>query len=621
MSGIVGIVNLDGAPVDRELLSAMTQALSFPWSESVKSWFDGQVGFGHTLLRTAPATDRDEQPANADGKFWITADARIDGRAELIEKLRSNGSQNSLEDPDHELILSAYRTWGSDCVEHLLGEFSFAIWNTEKRRLFCARDHFGFKPFYYARFPNSFVFSNSLDCLRMHPSVSDKFNEAAIADFLLFGLNRDQSTTVYSGISRIPAASSLECGPADFTVRHYWTLPEIEPIYFKRPQDCVDQFRELLDSAVGDRMRSNTVCVALSGGLDSTTVAASARRVLDKRGGLSDLWSYTNVYKSLIPHEEGYYSERVAEALRISLKHYANDNGKLYGDFDDPNYSTPQPIHVPMGFSGNNPLPDIAERGRVLMTGYGADPALSSLRTAHIRREIKARKFGRLAKDLMGYFSAERRFSRLYLSGHWYKFWHPRAAIEEYPEWLDPEFEKRVNIRDRWHAASADFPPNNSARPEAYSSMVGAPWGDYCEGGNPGISRFPVELRHPFFDLRLIKFLLALPALPWSVDKEILREASRGILPDAVRLRKKTTLLEDPIIATLQRPEAAWVDHFEPAPDLRSYVVQSRIPRLVGTQDSIIAWVNLRPISLNFWLQRLKVSDYTSRSHSAGGNL
>ena len=118
----------------------------------------------------------------------------------------------------------------------------------------------------------------------------------------------------------------------------------------------------------------------------------------------------------------------------------------------------------------------------------------------------------------------------------------------------------------------------------------------------------------------MVKFLLALPVLPWCADKEILRQASRGILPKAVLLRKKTPMPADPIIAVLQRPESAWLDHIEPAPEFQSYVVPNKIPQLVGTQESVVAWVNLRPISLNFWLQRVDAREYKHMSHKAGGN-
>ena len=113
----------------------------------------------------------------------------------------------------------------------------------------------------------------------------------------------------------------------------------------------------------------------------------------------------------------------------------------------------------------------------------------------------------------------------------------------------------------------------------------------------------PLEVRHPFFDLRLVSFLLALPALPWCSDKELLREAARDVLPDAVRLRRKSPLRADPLIALLERPESAWVDSFEAVPELERYVERRLIPRVFREKDPWRAWIHLRPLSLNFWLR------------------
>jgi asparagine synthase (glutamine-hydrolysing) len=141
-------------------------------------------------------------------------------------------------------------------------------------------------------------------------------------------------------------------------------------------------------------------------------------------------------------------------------------------------------------------------------------------------------------------------------------------------------------------------------------------WPRNFETFDPGNLGIPVESCHPFFDLRVLKFLLALPSLPWCSDKEILRRAARGILPDAVRLRKKSPLSSDPIVALLQQPEAAWVDTFEPAPELLEYVRRDRIQPVYRTSDAGQAWTHLRPLSLNFWLQRRTLTSLPPREGS-----
>src|SRR5258705_3031965 len=204
MSGIVGIVNLDGAPIVQDLLWRMTHLMSFRGPDAQEIWIDGNVSFGHTLLRTTWEADTENQTLTLDGEIWLTADARIDGRAELINALKDKlaGRLHTRSLNDAELILYAYEAWGEDCVKHLIGDFAFAIWDGRERRLFCGRDHLGVKPFYYARVGNSFLFSNTLNCLRLHHAVSNELNDLAVADFLLFGFNQDKATTTFADIQR-----------------------------------------------------------------------------------------------------------------------------------------------------------------------------------------------------------------------------------------------------------------------------------------------------------------------------------------------------------------------------------------------------------------------------------
>ena len=186
---------------------------------------------------------------------------------------------------DAELILRAYRVWGEQCVDHLLGDFVFAIWDAPRQRLFCARDQFGVKPFFYAQLGSLFLFSNTLDCIRQHPAVSNKLNDLAIADFLLFDMNQDPATTSFADIQRLPPAHTLTCeaGPR-------LSSPLLDSFrrsarsFQARPKNTSSASCELLDTAVADRLRTHSVAVFMSGGLDSPTVAASAKRVLSRNG-------------------------------------------------------------------------------------------------------------------------------------------------------------------------------------------------------------------------------------------------------------------------------------------------------------------------------------------------
>ena len=101
------------------------------------------------------------------------------------------------------------------------------------RHLFCARDHLGVKPLFYAHLGQKLIFSNTLDCIRQHPAVSERLNDLAIADFLLFDLNQDLATTSFADIQRIPPAHSAKWSALGAQLCRYWTLPIDEPLYFR----------------------------------------------------------------------------------------------------------------------------------------------------------------------------------------------------------------------------------------------------------------------------------------------------------------------------------------------------------------------------------------------------
>jgi asparagine synthase (glutamine-hydrolysing) len=607
LSGIVGIFHRDGAPIERALLQSLVDFLAHRGPDSREIWMGTSIGLGHTLLRTKKDSFSERQPAGFEGRYWITADARLDDRAGLLEALALSGNDIGSSLPDSDLILRAYAKWGTACVEHLRGDFSFAIWDTHNKHLFCARDQFGIKPFYYASVGSVVIFSNTLECIRWHPAVSGRLNDLAIADFLLFDMIREPASTSFADIQRLPPAHTLVCGAGGISLRRYWVLPVSPPIHRQRPTECVEQFRELLDQAVADRLRTNNVGVLMSGGLDSSTVAASAKRTLARSGSSAGLCAYTEVIESLIPHEERHYAGLVAKALNIRIEFQGDQTGlREYRNHDDNRW--PEPVHSPGSDGGRVQMRQIASRNRVALTGFGADPALSSLLSIHFGHLLKKGQFGRALVGAMRYLAAEGRFSRLYLRTRWHRWFASKGQAPHYPGWLNRDLEKCLGLRERWQTMTRASAQNTAVRPVAYEAMVDPFWPALFEGYDPGVTLAPVEVCHPFFDLRLVDFLLALPALPWCADKELLREAARDILPDAVRLRRKSPLLADPLVALLQQPESAWVDFFEAVPELGRYVERGLIPRVIGEKDAWTAWIHLRPLSLNSWLRSKDVS-------------
>jgi len=602
VSGIVGLLHPDGSPVDRQLLDRMTSFLAFRGPDAVHTWVGGNVGLGHTLLRTTEESASERQPLTLDQRAWIVADARIDAREELITKLAANGRTVTSSVPDVELILHAYYVWGEECVDHLLGDFSFAIWDASRRRLFCARDHFGVNQFYYASVGNRFLFSNSLNCVRLDPSVSARLDDLTVGDFLLLGFNSDPSATAFAEIRRLAPAHVLSVTDAGVSLRRYWTLPVEDEIRYRHESDYVDQFRELLGLAVRDRFRAPRASLLMSGGLDSSSVAAVAASTAPP--GQDRLKAFTLVHEHLIPDEERHYSGLVAQALNLPIQYLPVDDYNLFDGWEDVTTRPSEAFCEWLLAIQDDALRQASAFSRIVLTGQGGDPALSTSVSHYARSLLKGFRLARFLQDFGRFAVAEGRFSRLYLGTRWRVLRSRLARPAGRPVWLAPEFSARSSYEEKLSQIFGVASFRHPLRPHAYQVLTSPVWPYYFSLYDAGTTRVPVECRHPYFDLRLIRFLLRVPPVPWCTDKEIVRLALRGMLPDSVRLRRKSPLTHDVVPLLLRRPGHWWRD-VPPAPGIENYVQWQRLPHQTAAESSDAAWSYLSAVGLNLWLTAL----------------
>jgi len=615
MSGIVGIVHLDGAPIDRGLLSRMTDFMAFRGPDAREIWVDGNVGFGHTLLKTTDESERERQPFTLDGRVWIVADARVDARSELIPKLKAHGHDDlSPAATDVELILRSYQVWGEDCVEHLLGDFAFAIWDGPHKRFFCARDHLGVKPLFYAHLCQKLIFINRLDCIRQHPQLSDRLNDLAIADFLMFELNQDKAATTFGDIQRVPPAYSATCSEGDLKLRHYWTLPIDEPVYFRRNDDYIDRFRELLSGAVGDRLRTDRVGIFMSGGLDSPTLAATANRLLRGRFDNPAVCAFTIAYDGY--DEERHYAGLVASQLGIPIKFHGWNGDTFDPDWHRSPFHTPEPVPYPARLNSDFVfMRQVAAHSRVALFGEGPDNALRYEWRPFLSYLARQGRFGRLCYDVCRHAILHRRIPLLptILLPTIRRILKLRFSGEKetvfFPDWFNREFENRLQLHARWDRLRVEPASPHAVRPVGHSSFYIPLWQAIFETSDPAFTRSALEVRHPFIDLRLLRYLLAVPAMPWCRSKYLIRRAMRGLLPEEVLHRPKAPVVHDPWTEHLQR---CALSPLVAEAGLKQYVDVDRARASVG--DRTRFRVDFRPRALSYWLQNVHRQRHNSNS-------
>jgi asparagine synthase (glutamine-hydrolysing) len=316
------------------------------------------------------------------------------------------------------------------------------------------------------------------------------------------------------------------------------------------------------------------------------------------------LRAFTSVSDRLLPDPERHFAPLAANALGIPIDFFSGDD---FSPFDRGTFpAMPEPIHNPFASLQHAQLAAVALRTRVAFTGNGGDPAFSSSLSAHFAGLFRRRRFGRILRDLAHYFSAEGRFSRLYPATRFRILSGRIRQPDLFPSWLNPEFAARLDLPARWEEVKRPVaPPLRAPRPTAYENLRSVIWAQMFETLDPGVTRLPLEFRHPFFDLRVLSFLLRLPALPWCSDKELLRLSLRGVLPDAIRLRPKTPLVADPLVVALRHDASRWTSRLIPSGPLEPFVQVDRVPEVADEIDSNRAWMHLRPLSLQGWLQHV----------------
>ncbi|NJN31118.1 MAG: lasso peptide isopeptide bond-forming cyclase [Synechococcales cyanobacterium RM1_1_8] len=310
MSGIVGIYRLDGTAVAEADLDRMLQKLKHRGPDGLHSWQSGPVGLGHCMLHTTPESLFERLPSQRDGCV-ITAHARIDNREELYQALSVAQLQPLEQLADSDLILLAYQQWGKDCVDHLLGDFAFAIWDGPRKALFCARDHMGIRPLYYYKENGIFVFASEIKAILALGEVPNQINEIRVGDCLISNFS-DQEITSYQNILRLPPAHWLTCQVSHpVKIHRYWKLQVNHSVELNSTTDYPALLREHFTEAVNCRLRSALpIGSHLSGGLDSSSICCVARNLLATEGR-SPLHTFSNVCDSIPDSNERSFIETV----------------------------------------------------------------------------------------------------------------------------------------------------------------------------------------------------------------------------------------------------------------------------------------------------------------------
>ena len=559
MSGFVGVFNRDGRAVDGPLLEALTASLAFRGPDGSRTWLAGPVGFGCSRFTTHPARDGETLPLALDGRWRLTGHIRLDAREELAEALcaveRSDAAR-SLQDAA--LVLRAYRAWGPACIHRVHGDFSFAVWDGAARRLFCARDRFGVRPFFYAPLRDVLVFGNTLETLLRHPDVATTPYEPALADYLVVGNLLEADRSFFADIRRLPPGHTFVVEPGrEPRAERYWELPVEPELRHARDADYVDEFAELLSRAVADRAPPGRVALFMSGGLDSASIAAVLAGKLGRAPAGASARAICLGWNGVFADPEPALARRCARALGIDLDVHEFTDPEPFRGWDTAEGAGPEPEDDAYRNHSLTGLHLAAAQSRVALTGRVGNELFAD---EFLLDELRRAPGWRPLAGALSYWRAAGRRPPLGLRA---LLAPERRDWLQIPPWLDGRWLARMDMPARLRAF--DPPPQGHGRlPHARARMRLGSQRAFAgfEFTDAGAARVLLDSRYPFADERLVRFALRLPALPWCVDKHLERRALAPWCPVEIVRRRKTVLAADPFATWLAAQPtfpASWV--------------------------------------------------------------
>lgn len=545
MCGIAGYITSLGASGAVVTLGRMAEAIRHRGPDDFGFYHDDWAHLAHRRLSIIDLQGGHQPMANETGSLWITFNGEIYNHAALRRPLERAGHRYQTRS-DTETILHSFEEYGPDCVTRFHGMFAFAIWDSERRRLFCARDRMGIKPFYYSWDGRTFAFASEVKALLEHPAISPALAEDLLPEMLAFGYTSGDRT-LFRGIRKLMPGHwlVLDAASGQVTSEQYWDLPQARTSgetvrdVDRRPL-IVETQRRLRQSVESHLMSDVPLGVFLSGGVDSSAIAALAQRAAARR-----MQTFAVGYGEA-PYSELGWARYVSETLGTEHREVTVGMDDFFGTLPRLIWQEDEPIAWPSSVSLYFVSKLAAEHVKVVLTGegsdelfagyeryrwqqvndrytsiYGAVPertrrrvrrwiAASSLLTPGLRRKLGHTVLGR---DLG--------FESLYLDNFYCAF-DPGAGRDPYMQ--------------HWNAR-AGSPLARTLYADQKTYLV-----ELLMKQDQMSMAASLESRVPFLDHALVEFAAGIPdhlKIRGRVQKYVLKAAVRDLLPRDVVHRKK----------------------------------------------------------------------------------
>ncbi|MFA4860786.1 asparagine synthase (glutamine-hydrolyzing) [Methanoregula sp.] len=527
MCGIAGQFCLDGNVPDGSLLEEMSRRLTHRGPDGEGTRILGSAGLVHRRLAIIDLTDEGLQPmTNEDKTLWLVFNGEIYNFIELREELVQKGHRFHSQS-DTEVILHAYEEWGEDCLSRFNGMWAFSLYDEKNRTLFCARDRFGIKPFYYTLAGGSFLFASEIKALLAHKKAGTEPNLPVLGTFLAWGVQDHTEETMFEGIFQLPPAHAMKITAAGAgTPFRYWEVKVNGEIRSDVPDEQVaSRLHVILEDATRIHLRSDVpVGTCLSGGIDSSTLTILINQLIRNEASAS-VGTRQKTFSSVFSDkrfDESRYIDEIVAATGVDAHSTVPSPEELWDDIDRLVYAQDEPFGS-LSIYAQYCVMRLAQKSvKVVLDGQGADELLGGYlgyQGSYIRGLTGSLHWWTAIQEVAGSLRHHGGFFRSALGqlfvrkGRRNLLACPAPAVDRYGGGLPAVLQREL--------ISTNLPA--LLHYEDRNSMA-----------------FSIESRVPYLDVRFVEYAASLPQnqkIRKGVTKIALRNAIRGIVPESIRCR------------------------------------------------------------------------------------
>ncbi len=597
MCGIFGMINQNEEPVLREELEQATDIIKHRGPDDKGYFCKDALGFGHRRLSIIDLTQKGKQPMHYLDRYTLIYNGEIYNYIELKAVLVENGYQFKSE-TDTEVIIAAYDFWGADCLSKFNGMWSFALLDQKENIVFCARDRFGIKPFYYTQIEDKFCFASEIKQFTVIDGWKAKLNKLRAYEFLTLGYHEHTDETFFKHVFQLRPGHLLTYNLSNhqFKISNYYDIRKQKNKFTKQSlSEAIESFKALLKNAVRIRLRSHVENgSALSGGLDSSSIVC----IMDKLNSTKNkkIQTVSAVFPGHKVDEFAYVKE-VSKKTNLhthtvhpNFKTIIENLNKTIWHQDEPFGSSS--VLAQQAVFKQAQLNDIT----VMLDGQGADEILAGYKKFYypfFKKKIRKNPIEGVKQVLM-FFALHSIPIRKIISR--VLDFRKKKSDQKY-NWLKETF---IPDGDLLFPRSAE----NSIQDISINTLTEVGLSILLHYEDRNSMSASVESRLPFLDYRIVEFCISLPddyKIHNAKRKFILREAMKDLLP------KKIYTRYDKIgFAT---PQQKWIEENQSFFQQKRKEALARCDgifndKILAIKDDTLIW---RIISFSEWMKIFKV--------------